>query len=370
MPDQSARRFAFFLVVLAIALAALIARPFWEAYFLAAVLAAAFHPSMDWLARHLGGRRSLAAVLLVLGVLLAILVPLAGLGTLVVREVIDGVNWFRQALASEGVEGLLHRLPGFVESAARKILQAMPDPAQRLQRLAGAQTGQAAAVVGGLLAATGDVLFKAAMMLIAFFFFLVDGERLVDWIDANVPLGPGQFRGLLADFRKTTVSVLAATFATAGIQALTAFVGYLLFRAPNPIFLALVTFVIALVPALGGTVAVIAVALLQMATGHLLLGLGLAAWGIALVAVVDNVARPYLLKGGMELHGGIVFFSLLGGVAAFGGIGLVAGPLVVTFLISALRTWRRERGEEAPAPEAASAAAGRAVTRGASRTPS
>ena len=92
------------------------------------------------------------------------------------------------------------------------------------------------------------------------------------------------------------------------------------------IFFTLATFVVALVPALGGTVMVVAVGLVLFATGHVLGGVFLIAWGAAVVSLIDNVARPFLLKGGMELHGGVVFFALLGGLAMFGGIGLVLGP--------------------------------------------
>jgi predicted PurR-regulated permease PerM len=352
MADSASRRFEFVLVVIAIAVAALVARPFWSAFFLAAVLAAAFRPTMEWLVHRLGNRRPLAAALLSLGLLLAVLLPLAGLTTLLVSEAISGIGWIRNALASEGVEGLLHRLPDFLSGPAHRLLAAVPDPAAELQRVAGARGGDAAAVVGNFLAATGGAIFRGAMMLVAFYFLLVDGRLLVGWLDENVPLGPGQFHALLEDFRRTSVSVLAATIATAGLQALTATVGYLIFRAPNVIFLSFLTFVIALIPALGGTAAVIGVALLLEATGHLWAGIGLALWGILFVGLVDNVARPYLLKGGMELNGGLVFFSLIGGVAAFGAIGLVAGPLAVTFLISALRMWRRDRDGTASAPGA------------------
>jgi predicted PurR-regulated permease PerM len=148
--------------------------------------------------------------------------------------------------------------------------------------------------------------------------------------------------------------VLLATVATAGIQTATGMVGYLVARAPNLLFLALATFVVALVPALGGTVMLVAVGLLLLATGHTVAGVFLILWGVVVVSVIDNVARPYLLKGGMSLHGGLVFFALLGGLAVFGGVGLVIGPLSLTFLVTAADMYRREFS---PQPEIASAPA-------------
>jgi predicted PurR-regulated permease PerM len=351
MSDVHARRLLVFLVLVAVALTLLLIRPFWVALFVAAVLAAALRSPMEWLSRLLRGRRSLAAAILTLGVLVAVVLPVAGLGAVLVNQAMDGVQWLRGELRSEGVGGLVGRLPGPLRDAAHRLLETVPQPQQQLQKIAGEQGGQAAAAVVGGLSATAEALFQAAMMLIALFFFLTDGRRLVDWIDARVPLRPGQLRALLDDFRQTSVSVLVATLGTALFQTVTGLVGYLIARAPNVLFLALVTFVCALVPALGGAVMVVGVAVLLMATGHLVAGIFLAAWGVVVVSIADNFARPYLLKGGMELHGGLVFFALLGGLAAFGWVGLVIGPLILTFLVAVLKLYRREfAAEQAQAP--------------------
>ncbi len=337
-----ARRFLVALVLVAVALTIVLVRPFWVGFSMAAVLAAALHPLMEWVTRRLGGHRHLAAALLTLGVLLAVVLPIAAIGTLVVRDVLEGVRWVRDLLASEGTTGLLRRLPGPVEGVVARIIEALPDPQEQLQKLAGARGGQAAGAVASVLTATGSAVFDAVMMLIAFFFFLTDGRRLVAWLDAHVPLGPGRFRSLMDEFRKTSVSVLWATIATAGIQTATGVIGYLVARAPNLGFLTVVTFVFALIPALGGAFVIVAVGILLLATGHVLAGSFLVVWGVVVVSIVDNVARPYLLKGGMALHGGVVFFALLGGLAAFGAIGLVLGPLIVTFLVTVLAMYERD----------------------------
>jgi predicted PurR-regulated permease PerM len=346
--EVHSRRTLVFLVLAALALTAVLVRPFWMAFFLAAVVSAAIRPAMEWLSAKVRGRRSVAAAILTVGVLLLVVIPVATLGALLVNQLIDGIDWLRKTIQSEGVWGLVERLPGPAQNAAREILEAVPQPRQQLQKLAGERGGGAAAAVGGALAATGTALFQTTMMLIALFFLLVDGKGLVAWIDARLPLRPGQFRALLEDFRQTSVSVLVATIGTAAIQTTAAVVGYLIARAPNVAFLTLATFVLALVPAVGGAVMVVGVALLLLATGHVVAGVFLGIWGIVVVSLSDNVARPYLLKGGMELHGGVIFFALLGGLAVFGGIGLVLGPLVVTFLVATLKLYRTEFGTANP----------------------
>lgn len=344
MSDVHSRRLLVLLVVAAVLLTALLARPFWEAFFLSAVLAAALHGPMEWLTLRVRGRRSLAAAILTLGLLVVVLLPLATLGAVVVVQIADGIQWLREVIQSEGVRGLMDRLPSALQQAVQALLRLMPEPERQLRALAGQQGGTAAAAVGGLLAATGNVVLQATMMLIALFFLLTDGARLVAWIDATVPLRPGQVRTLLSDFRQTSISVLLATVGTAAIQSGVGLAGYLIARAPNPLFLTLVTFIVAMVPAAGAAIIVVSVGLLLLATGHVLAGVFLVVWGAAVVSLADNVARPYLLKGGMELHGGLVFFALLGALAVFGGIGLVVGPLVLTFLVAVVKLYRAEFG--------------------------
>ncbi len=350
MSEVHARRLLVFLLLAALVLAGAIVRPFWVALFVACVVAAALSPAQEWLSARLRGHRAIAAALLTFAVLVLVVLPVAALGTLLVNQVLDGVAWLRKTFESEGVWGLVQRLPGPVQRAAREVMDAVPQPQQQLQKLAGERGTGAASAVGGAIAATGTALFQTGMMLIALYFLLVDGRRLVRWIDARLPLRPGQFRGLLEDFRQTSVSVLVATIGSAAIQAAVATVGYLIARAPNVLFLVLATFIVALIPALGGFVMVALVGLLLLATDHLVAAVFLFAWA-AVVSISDHVARPYLMKGGMELHGGVVFFALLGGLAAFGGVGLLLGPLVLTFLVATLRLYRSEFGSPGPRPK-------------------
>jgi predicted PurR-regulated permease PerM len=342
MTTAPQRRFLVLLLAAAVLLVALVLRPFWTSLLVGAVLAAALHPLMEWLAGRVR-RRPAAAAIIVVAVLVAGALPLTALVATLARQALEGVAWLRQALASEGVAGLLERLPPGLAALAERAVASVPELQAELQRLAGQGGGQAVAALGGFVAATGVALLRTAVALAALYFLLVDGRGLLAWLEAVAPLPPGQFRELAAEFRRTSVAVLVATLGTAGIQAAAALVGFIVLGVPAPLFLTAITFVVALIPAVGGTVVVLAVAALQFATGHTWTSLFLAVYGLAVVSTVDTVARPYLLRGGMEMPIGIVFLALLGGVAAFGPIGVLVGPLAVTFFIAAVRLWRREQ---------------------------
>lgn len=290
--DVHAQRLLVFLVFLAVALVAALAWPFWAPLTLAAVFAAALQTWMDGLSRLLRGRRRLAAALLTFAFLLAVLLPLGGLGAGLVRETLGGVRWLRDALGSEGVWGLVRRLPDPVEQLVRRLVEAIPEPDQLVQKLAGAG-GDAAQAVGGILLATGTALLKTFLFLVALFFLLSDGAAMVAWLDAHVPLRQGELRALLGEFRRTSVSVVVSTVGTAAIQATIALVGFLIARAPNPLFLALATLVVALIPAAGGALVVVVVGLLLLATGHVLAGVFLLAWTVESIYKVEYKYKCY-----------------------------------------------------------------------------
>ena len=136
------------------------------------------------------------------------------------------------------------------------------------------------------------------------------------------------------------------------MQTVAALMGYLLARVPVPFFFAAVTFFLALIPAIGAAVVCFAAAGLLLVTGHQWMALFLAIWGVLVVGLVDNVVKPLLVKRGLDMHGAIVFLSLLGGLAAFGTVGLVLGPLIVSFFLALIRIYERDYGRSTARPEA------------------
>ncbi len=344
----AARRTILVLTIIAIVLLALIVQPFASALFVAAVMAGALHPWYERLVAGVRGRRQVAAGLTTAAVLLMVVLPLAVISVVLAKEVADGAAYVRRTLQSEGVQGLVNDLPRPLRALAEKARGQLPQDSQDLQQLTEEQRGRAAAAVGGMLSATWGVVVQMAMMLIAFFFFLVDGPSLVDWLEDVMPLGRGQTRRLLSEFRRVSVAVIVSSVATAAIQAAVALVGYLVARVPNPFFFAIVTLIVALVPAVGAGGVCLAAAAIMYLGGHPYSALFLALWGVLAVGLIDNVVKPYLIRGGIELHGAVVFFALVGGLAYFGPVGLLAGPLIISFFLAVVRMWDRDAAE-APA---------------------
>jgi predicted PurR-regulated permease PerM len=349
--DLTARRFFTVVLVTTIVLLALVIRPLASALFLAAVLAGSLWPLQKRLLKPLR-RRSIAAVLLVLAVVILILGPLVAFSTYLVKEIAEALKFIADAVRGEGVTawvtGLRDHLPEGVDRLLTRLLDWVArqsdgqlDPGA-VQRQVTAQGGKAVVAVGAAVSATGSLLFQGTMMVVALYFFLVEGDELVDWLDRVSPLRPGQTRELMMEFKRVTYAVIVSTVITAAVQAAAAVVGYLIARVPNPIFFGGLTFFIAFIPAIGAAAVCLVAAGLLFVTGHPYAALFLAIWGIVVVGLVDNVVKPYLIKAGMQLRGGVVFFALIGGLGAFGTVGLLLGPLVVAAFVTLIRMYDRD----------------------------
>jgi len=344
--DLRARRFFLFLTIGASVLLAAVLYPLAGALFLAAVLAGVLLPVQRRLTKLLRRHDNVSAGVLVCCVVVILIGPIAALSAFVVKEVAEGVKFLQQMIASEGMTGLIERLPDSVEHFAKDAIERFSGGSgaaeDLIQKRIEAQGAKAAVAVGAILSATGSFLFQAAMMLIALFFLLVDGERLVSWLDRVSPLKPGQTLELLAEFRKVSYSVLVSSLITAAVQAIVALVGYLIAGIRFPIFFAALTFAAAFIPAVGAAGVCLVSALILFVTGHPYMAIFLAIWGVLVVGLVDNLVKPLLMRGGMQMHGAIVFFSLIGGLAVFGTTGLLVGPLAVAFFVALLRMYDRD----------------------------
>jgi predicted PurR-regulated permease PerM len=339
--SRSAKRFFIALMVGTMVALGFVFAKLFGALLIAAVLAVMLWPLQQWLSRKFRGRRSVAAAVLVFATIQLILAPLVGFSAVIVREATAGAKFVIDTVNRDGIEGLVKKLPGPLEGAGNWALERFPAE-ERLEQTVNEQGGKAVGAVGGVVGAAGNMLLHSALMLIALFFFLVEGRRCLEWIDEASPLRRGQTHELLNEVRLVAHSVVKSTFITAGVQAAAAMVGYLIARVPYPLFFMGVTFCCAVIPAIGAASVVLVASAILLLTGHPYFALFLALWGLLVVGLVDNLVKPWLIKGGAEMDGAVVFFSLIGGILAFGTVGLIIGPLVVALFLALLRMYHRD----------------------------
>jgi predicted PurR-regulated permease PerM len=326
---------------------ALVIRPVAGALLAGLVLAVALWPLQTRLTKRLRGHNGASATVLTTLIVVLGAVPVVAISAFVVGEGSRGVEYISDTLRSEGVTGLVEKLPQPARDAADEIIDMLPRrQSARLDETVKQQVAQrteaAAVAVGSVVAAVGEMLFQLAMMTTALFFFLAQGDEAVGWIEHVSPLGNARTREILVELKKVSYALVVSMVVTAAVQAVAALIGYLIASVPVPVFFTALTFVVAFIPALGGAVVCQFAALLLFVTGHSYAALFLALWGAVVVGLVDNLVKPFLIKSEIKLPGAVVFFALIGGLVAFGGVGLLVGPIAAALFAIVVRMYRRD----------------------------
>lgn len=183
------------------------------------------------------------------------------------------------------------------------------------------------------------MLAKLGMALMTLFFFYRDGMSLVRQIrQALRNIIGDRIDHYINSVAATTQAVVYGIGLTALAQALLAGIGYAIAGAPNPILLTIITFIIALIP-FGTPFAWGAVSLWLLSQGQTTEGIGLGLWGILVISWVDNLIRPMVISGATKIPFILIFIGVLGGLTAFGFVGLFIGPVVLAITLAVWREW-------------------------------
>src|SRR2546423_10150997 len=342
-PTTRARRTFWVLFAVAVALTVYVVWPFRAPLFLAAVLAAAFQPLLARTERLLKGRRRLAGALLTLLVVAAIVAPIASILAFIAQEITKGLTWVRDSLGIQSMGDVsLSRVPPEAQHAIDRALSTLHVSREQVQTIAAKALDYAQGVGPALLGASVGAVASTFIMLAALFFLLVDGRHLIRLLGRVSPLQAAQTEELLREFANVSSATLVGAALTAAGQALPATVGFALAGLPNAIFLGIVTLVASFVPVIGTALVWIPAAALLALTGHVTAAIFVAAWCGVLLTAADNLVKPLAMRGKVGMHTGLLFLALLGGITMFGLLGIIAGPLVIAFLLALLRMYERD----------------------------
>jgi predicted PurR-regulated permease PerM len=335
--------------LMATALAAYLVQPFWSGLFLAAVLAMALYPAHVWLAASLGNRQRLAGSIMALGLLAFLAVPLASTTVVAVREIVQGLQWARDSLGIGSVGDLSNiQLPPHVEATLTQILEALHMTRTDLQGYAGRALSfvqeLAPSAVGASIGALGAMLF----VLVAYYFFTVDGARVVEFICVVSPLQRHQTSELIQEFRAVASAALLGSVVTSLMVGGMVTAGFVAVGIPHAIFFGIITVMAGFIPVVGSAVVFVPAVAYLLLTSQFSSGIGLLIWCGVGVGIADNVVKPLLMRGKSEMHVGLTFLSLLGGLAIFGAVGILAGPVIMAFFLAIWRIYARDyRGRAA-----------------------
>jgi predicted PurR-regulated permease PerM len=326
-----------------------IVRPFLEAILWSMLLAFLLSPAQRAVTGLLGGRAPLAAILLTVLTAVVLIAPGPLLAVAFARQAKELFARGQKLVAESGIAGagdlleipLVSRVVRFAETmapvSADQIHDWLASGAQAL--LQGLVAVSGAFVVGALNALVG-----LGITLFLLFFFLRDGDRMVTSAVGLIPMAPARRSHLVDHVAAVIRAVVFGSLLTALVQGLLVGVGFALVGLPSPVVFGAVAAVAALIPLIGTALVWLPGAGALLLQGHWVAGLLLLGWGVGVVSSADNVVRPLFISGRAQISTLPVFLGLLGGVSAFGPIGLVVGPVVVALTLALLRFAEESRG--------------------------
>ncbi|HEV7967137.1 MAG TPA: AI-2E family transporter [Candidatus Acidoferrales bacterium] len=278
--------------------------------------------------------RTQSAALITLGVTLVLIVPVLLLAAMFVREGIAAAVSIQTAMQGGGYGWISHAW-GWLAAhiAAQGITVDLPG----LVRQGAGRGGEYLATeLGRVIRNIVVFLFELFVMLFALFYFLRDGDSILDRFRLFLPFEEKMTDRMLTEARELIFASVTTSLVIAGVQGVICGAAFAIVGLGSPIFWGVVMGFLSLLPVVGAWPVWIPGALWLFSTGHAVRALILIAICGALGATIDNILRPMLLGGRASLNGLLVFISVLGGIAVFGVLGVVLGPIVVATTVGML----------------------------------
>jgi predicted PurR-regulated permease PerM len=201
--------------------------------------------------------------------------------------------------------------------------------AEWTQRAGGFLIGPMIGVANGLVGA----IINLFLMVFAIYYLFRDGAGLVEWLEKMLPLDAVQSDEILRHTREMIDASVYGVIVLAILQGTLGGLAFLVLGLPNPFVWGVVMIILSTIPVTGSFLIWAPAAIYLAFTGEWGRAAGLTAWGMVVIGLVDNFLRPFVMGQKTRLHELLLFFSVLGGLAAFGIAGVVLGPVIVAITL-------------------------------------
>jgi predicted PurR-regulated permease PerM len=348
-------------------LAYLIVQPFLVEIGWAVVLTICLDPIQARLRPRLGPTRT-AFVLTVL-VLVLLVLPVAFAASALVNEGQQVANDLQTQLEDRGGAGAwLHTGWEWIRSK----LPFLPPEQEAIGKVSaevGNVAGFMASRAGGVLKGVAAFVFNLVITLGILFFLLRDSDAFAAGLRKLLPFHAEQNDLLLHLSRDLVSASVTATLVIAAVQGLVGGVTFAILGIPGAAVWGLIMGILSFLPLVGATLIWLPASVWLVLSGSIGKGIGLLLVGLLIMGNVDNVVRPLLLSGKARMNTLVMLVSLLGGVSAFGFIGIVLGPLVAAMITALVETYVRGTDVPSMAPEPVVVVAAPAIISPASAPP-
>ena len=313
--------------------------------FWAIVLSVLFTPLFRRLRGWMGGRGTPAALVTLLIVFLAVVVPIVGMGAAVTGEAVDVYQ--RVQSGDINLTEPIQTVEDFLPRVNRRADELGIDFDRIWENITSGAVQASQTVASSLLNIGQQALTFTLLLAVTFyvlFFFIRDADALVAGLIRALPLGDPREKRLFSKFANVTRATIKGTFVVAAVQGSLGGVAFALLGLGSPIPWVMMMAVCSLIPAVGPAIVWGPAAIYLLLVGSWGKAIILVAIGAGVIGVVDNALRPILVGRNAGMPDYMILLSTLGGLAAFGVSGIVIGPIVAGFFLTVWEIFAEEFG--------------------------
>jgi predicted PurR-regulated permease PerM len=335
MNKDFANRFSVILLALSISILFLsMISGFLMAIVMAAIFSGLLYPLYLKILNRFKGKTILSGMLTLLIFFFIVLIPIAGLTAVLVEQALSASETLGPLIRKE----LSHpnQLLNDVQSLP-VVNKVFPDPqalADALEKLIQGAGGFIVNNLSNVTTGTVNFLFQFFIMLFTMYYFLVYGRDYLGKLLYSLPLNSNDEKRLLEKFTSVTRATLKGTFIIGAIQGAMGGVAMWIAGIPNTLFWGVIMAVFAIIPAIGPAIIWFPASIFLFVQGETTAAVGLFLFGAIAISNIDNLLRPRLVGREAQLPDLMILFGTLGGLALFGAVGLIIGPIIAALFVT------------------------------------
>jgi len=335
--------FLFIIILILFILVFLIFKPFLNIFLWAILISIIVNPFYKKIVNKIkkisenSFIKSIVAAILSFFTILIIVIPLIFLVYRLAIELKQFTYWLENLLQNNLTENF-ERINNLIEKIIYSIsgVSLKFDLLSEITKLLKANSVQLATIITSLASKLINLLLGIFFLIITLYFILTDSDILVKYLEDIIPIEKRYIDNFILKFRLVMEVIIKGYFIIGFYQAIMMFLILLIFKYSNPFLFASLTFIASFIPMLGPTVIWLPISIFLGISQSILKGVLFAIISGFLVSTVDNFIRPILISNKIKIHPLLLFFSIIGGLIAFGYNGVILGPLFLALLYSSL----------------------------------
>jgi len=325
--------------------------PFITVLILAAILGTAFYPLYQKILSWVHNREILASLITCFLIVTLIIVPLFVFIVLLGRQAFDVyifivdqlrngafdhiIQWNQGSLIYDSLFFVREHVQGLVDFESIDLKTSIADAARTV-------TSWLAAQSANLLKSFVWLLISFFILVFSMFYMFKDGDKIIERLMTLSPLPDEHEAGLFKKFKEMSHATLYGIFFTAVVQGILGGIGFAIAGIPNALFWGTAIAVFSLVPVIGTGTIWLPAAIILLIGQNWFGGFFLLAYGAGIVSTVDNFLRAYLIGEKTNTNQLLMFLAVFGGIGAFGLIGVIFGPLILTLFFAFVHIYETE----------------------------